>query len=130
MMILVVGATGKTGSLLVEQLLEGGHQVRVVARSPQKFSAALINNSNLSIVEAAVLDLSDKQLEEQVKDCSAVVSCLGHSLDFKGMFGHPRTLCTTAAMRLCKAIEKNNSSVPVKFILMNSVGVRNPDCDA
>lgn len=129
MTILVVGASGMTGSSLVAQLLEGGHKVRVIVRSPQKFSSEILNNSNLSIIEAAILDLSDKQLQEQVKDCNAVVSCLGHVMDFKGIFGTPRKLCTDATRRLCNAIERNSPSEPMKFVLMNSVGVENPDCD-
>ena len=129
MKILVVGATGMTGSALVAQLLEGGHKVRVIVRLPQKFPAEILNNSNLSITEAAILDLSDKELEEQVRGCNAVVSCLGHVMDFKGIFGNPRKLCTQAIQRLCKAIEKNDTSEPIKFILMNSVGITNPDSD-
>ena len=129
MKILVVGATGMTGSSLVEQLLDGGHNVRVIVRSPQKFSPEVLNSSNLSITEAAILDLSDKELEEQVRDCNAVVSCLGHVMDFKGLFGQPRKLCTEATQRLCKAIDRSNPSEPIKFILMNTVGVKNPDCD-
>lgn len=129
MIILVAGATGATGTSLVKQLLDRGHKVRVIARSPQKFSADISNNSNLTMIKAPILDLSDKELEELVQNCDAVVSCLGHTLNFKGMFGHPRKLCTEATRRLCSAIERNNFREPIKFVLMNSVGVKNPDFD-
>lgn len=128
MTILVVGATGMTGRFLVEQFLGGGHMDRVVVRSADKFSKQVRNNSNLEIIEAAILDLSDEEMVDLVKDCYAIVSCLGHVMNFKGIFGSPRKLCTEATRRLCKAIEKNNSVEPTKFILMNSVGVENPDC--
>jgi len=118
-----------TGRSLVEQLLDGGHKVSAIVRSPQKLSAKVLNNSNLSIVEAAILELSDKELEEQVRNCDAVVSCLGHVMNFRGIFGHPRKLCTQTTQRLCKAIDKSAPSEPVKFILMNTVGVKNPNSD-
>jgi len=125
--ILIVGATGMTGLRLVEQLLAKDHQVRAIARSPQKFVSEGLENSNLQVTQAAVLDLTDQQIKELVKDCDAIVSCLGHVMDFKGVYGEPRKLCTDATRRLCGAIEANNSPQPVKFILINTVGVRNPE---
>jgi nucleoside-diphosphate-sugar epimerase len=125
--ILVVGATGMTGQPLVQQLLDRNHNVRVVVRSPHKLSANVLENPNITVKEATVLNLTDEEMVEQVKDCDAVVSCLGHTLDFKGMFGDPKKLCTDTTQRLCSAIEKNTPSKPTKFILMNTVGVKNPD---
>lgn len=126
---LIVGATGATGNLLVEKLLGDNHKVRAIVRSPQKFSAGVLNDPNMTVVNASVLDLSDAELAKQVNDCGAVVSCLGHVLDLNGMFGNPRKLCTEATRRLCMAVENNNSGKRTKFILMNTVGVKNPDCD-
>ncbi len=116
-----------TGLRLVEQLLEAGHKVRAIVRSPHKFQAEILNHPNLIIIEAAILDLSDEELTRQVKNCDAIVSCLGHVVSFHGMFGHPRKLCTDATRRLCQAIENNNTARPTKFILMSTVGVKNPD---
>ena len=127
MNVLVVGATGKTGLPLVEQLLEKGHKVRVIVRAPRKLPAAVLENPNAAIIEASILDLSDEEMAGHVKNCGAVVSCLGHVLDFRGMYGHPRKLCTDATRRLCNAIVKTASPEVVKFILMNTVGVQNPD---
>jgi nucleoside-diphosphate-sugar epimerase len=126
---LVVGATGKTGRPLVEQLLGMDHKVRVIARSPQKLGAEILENPNTTVIETSVLDLTDEEMAEHVKDCDAVVSCLGHIIDFKGMFGEPKKLCTDAARRLCAAIEKNSLPRPTKFILMNTVGVQNSDLE-
>lgn len=126
---LVVGATGMTGRPLVEQLLDSDHAVRVVVRSPHKFPAEVLEHPNMKVLSASILDLTDEELSDQVKDCDAVISCLGHVLDFKGMFGHPRKLCTDATRQLCEAIELNSPSEPTKFILMNTVGVPNPSCN-
>ena len=129
MTILVVGATGMTGRPLVEQLLGKGHNVRVIVRSSHKLPPEVLENPNTTVIEASVLDLSDEEMTEHVKNCDAVVSCLGHVMDISGMFGDPKKLCTDAARRLCDAIEKYSPSKPTKFILMNTVGVQNPDLE-
>jgi nucleoside-diphosphate-sugar epimerase len=125
--VLVVGASGKTGLCLVEQLLANRHRVRVIVRSPEKFPSRVSEDPNLTVLEAAVLDLSDQLMADQVKNCDAVVSCLGHVMDFKGMFGEPKKLCTDATRRLCLAIGLNDPAEPIKFVLINTIGVGNPD---
>ena len=127
MKILVVGATGATGRLLTEELLNRGHTVKVIVRSPDKLPESIKNHANLSVVQAALLDLSDAELAEHVKGCDAVSSCLGHNLTFKGVYGQPRRLVTDATRRLCQAIRANSPEAPVKFILMNTTGNRNRD---
>lgn len=129
MMVLVVGATGMTGRALVEQLLGKGHNVRAIVRSPDKLPAVVRDHPSATVIEASVLDLTDEQMAEHVVDCDAVVSCLGHVMNLKGMFGHPRRLCTDATRRLCDAIEESRPSNPIKFILMNTVAVQNPDLE-
>ncbi len=129
MIVLVVGATGMTGQLLVERLLAKNHKVRVVVRSSHKLSSEVLENPNTTVIEASVLDLTDEEMAAHVKGCDAVVSCLGHVVTFKGMFGEPKRLCTDATRRLCRAIEENGSARRTKFILMNTVGVQNPDLD-
>ena len=118
-----------TGRPLVEQLLGKNHKVRVIVRSSHKLSAEVLENPNTTVIEASVLDLTDEEMAEHVKDCDAVVSCLGHVMDFNGMFREPKKLCTDATRRLCGAIEKNRPPKPIKFILMNTVGVQNPDLE-
>ncbi|MCK5157279.1 MAG: SDR family oxidoreductase, partial [Spirochaetales bacterium] len=44
MTILVVGATGATGQLLVKQLLNRGQNVKVIVRSPEKLPKSTLNN--------------------------------------------------------------------------------------
>lgn len=127
---LVVGATGATGSILLEQLLLAGSQVRAIVRSPEKLKDEVRNHPNLKIIRASILDISDAEMREHVRGCGAVVSCLGHVMDLKGVFGAPKLLCTDAVRHLCRAIEGNAPADPVRFILMNTVGAANPDIDA
>ena len=96
-----------TGQPLVQQLLDRNYNVRVIVRSPDKLSTKVLDKSKHNVKEAAVLDLTDEEMAEQVKDCDAVVSCLGHTLNFKGMFGEPKNYVPMLTRRLCSAIEKN-----------------------
>lgn len=127
MTVLVVGASGATGRLLVEQLLNRGLNVKVIVRSPDKLPEDVRNHSSLSIIHATVLDLSDAEMSQHVKGCDAVASCLGHNLNLKGIYGQPRRLVTDATRRLCNAIKANNPEKPVRFVLMNTAGNRNLD---
>jgi hypothetical protein len=127
---LVVGATGATGRLLLEQLLLAGSQVRAIVRSPEKLKEEVRSHPNLKIIRASVLGIPEAEMREHVRGCGAVVSCLGHVMSFKGVYGAPRQLCTDAVRKLCRAIESNAPADPVRFILMNTVGAENPDIDA
>ncbi|MCB8983751.1 MAG: SDR family oxidoreductase [Ardenticatenaceae bacterium] len=124
---LIVGASGATGRLLTEELLNRGQCVKVIVRSPDKLPTAIKNHDNLSVVQASVLDLSDAELAQHVKGCDAVASCLGHNMTFKGIYGQPRKLVTEATRRLCEAVRANRPEKPIKFVLMNTVGNRNRD---
>ncbi len=129
MTTLVVGASGATGRLLVDQLLSRGEQVRVVVRGRSELFDAVEQPDNLSVIRSSLLDMSDAELAQLVDGCDAVASCLGHNLSFKGMFGQPRRLVTDATRRLCRAIRSGAPEDPVKFILMNATGNSNRDLD-
>ena len=127
MTTLIVGASGATGRLLVEQLLNRGQQVKIIVRSTDNLPDAVSKDGNLSIIQASILDLSDAEIARHVSGCDAVASCLGHNMNFKGIYGQPRRLVTDATRRLCDAIRANKTTTPVKFVLMNTTGNRNRD---
>ena len=127
MMNLVVGASGATGRLLVKHLLDRGQNVKVIVRSPDNLPDVLKNHDHFSVIRASVLDLSDVELAQHVKGCAAVVSCLGHNMSWKGIYGSPRRLVTDATRRLCNAIKANQAEELIKFVLMNTAGNRNRD---
>ena len=129
MNILVVGTTGMTGRPLIEQLLGKNYKVLIIVRSSHKLPADIVENPNITTIEASALDLNDEEMTEHVEDCDAVASCLGHLIDFKGIFGGPKKLCTDATRNLCNALEKYSLPKPTKFILMNTVGVQNSDLE-
>ena len=127
MTVLVVGASGATGRQLVEQLLIQGHNIKAVVRSPEKLPESWKNNDHLQIISASILDLSDKEMMELTHDCHSIASCLGHNMNWKGIYGQPRRLVTDTARRLSNAIETNKPESPIKYVLMNTTGNRNRD---
>lgn len=124
--VLLVGGTGRTGGRVLEQLLDRGVDVRAIVRSPQKLPMGAAENSRLTVIEADLLSLSDEELQRQIDGCDAVISCLGHVVSLRGIFGPPRSLVTQATTRLCRAIEALQPAKPVKYILMSSVSVNRP----
>lgn len=126
MAVLVVGASGATGRLLVRQLLDRGQQVRAILRSPGAL-ADLAGDASLSLIQASVLDLGDAEMARYASGCTAVLSCLGHNMTLKGVYGAPRRLVADAARRLCTAIRANRPDAPVRFVLMNTAGNSNRD---
>jgi nucleoside-diphosphate-sugar epimerase len=84
----------------------------------------------LVLTEASLLDLSDDELFDVVKDVEAVVCCLGH----EGVFSHPRRLVLDSVKRLSAAMiradrdqEGKGVHTPKKLIVMSAAGVPNPD---
>jgi nucleoside-diphosphate-sugar epimerase len=127
MTCLVLGATGATGRLLVRQLLDRGEDVRVLVRSPDALPEELRANPRLAVTAGSVLDIDDATFARQVEGCSAVASCLGHTLSMRGIFGPPRRLVADAIRRACEAIVATRPAAPVRFVLMNTAGVANRD---
>ncbi|WP_425076895.1 NAD(P)-dependent oxidoreductase [Psychroserpens sp. S379A] len=127
MTVLVVGASGATGRQLVEQLLFQGNNVKAVVRNPEKLPESWKSNKCIEIISASLLDLSDIEMKELTYGCHSIASCLGHNLNWKGIYGHPRRLVTDAVRRLCNAIETNKPESTIKFVLMNTTGNQNRD---
>ncbi len=125
--ILVAGASGATGRLLVEQLLKLGLNVKAIVRSPERLPEILRTNDRLFVIQANIDELTDDEMAQYIKGCFAVASCLGHNLGLKGLFGHPRRLVTDATIRMCRAIKSNNMEAPTRLVLMNTAGNSNRD---
>jgi uncharacterized protein YbjT (DUF2867 family) len=72
MNLAVLGATGRTGRLVVEQALAAGHTVTALVRSPEKLTIA---NPNLRVVAGKVTDTS--ALAQALEGADALISTLG-----------------------------------------------------
>ena len=125
MTILVVGASGATGKLLVEELLDNRENVKIIVRDTAVLSDKIMEHESVIIIKNNVLDLNEQELRAHVNGCRAIVSCLGHNLTFKGVYGYPQRLVTLTIERLCLAVQQLAPIEPIKFILMNSTGNKN-----
>jgi hypothetical protein len=124
--VLLVGGTGRTGRRVLQQLLDRGVRVRAIARASSRLPSGVAPNPNLTVIEASLLSLPDDELRRLLAGCDAVVSCLGHVLSLRGIFGPPRDLVTRATTSLCRGIEALRRPAPVKLVLMSSVSVHRP----
>jgi len=124
---LVLGASGATGRLLVKMLLQKDVEVIAIVRNANSLTNIDSSHPSLQIVEAEISEISENDLAQYLKECGVVLSCLGHNLTFKGMFGHPKRLVTDAVKKVAKTIESINTDNKIKFILMNTTGNSNRD---
>ena len=107
MKVLVLGAPGQTGYHVVKQFLENSIQVKAIVRSAEKFKDNQ-SDKNLKLFTENILDIEDKKLKEILADVDVVISCLGHNISLKGIFGKPHYLVTEA---IKKIIDNSNDSV-------------------
>jgi NADPH:quinone reductase-like Zn-dependent oxidoreductase len=127
MTTLVLGATGATGRLAVQQLLAKGEHVKALVRSKARLTPWINNLEHLTVVETEITELTIEQWQQHLEGVDAVVSCLGHNLTFKGIYGHPRRLVTDVVARIHQAVERLAPAKPVRYVLMNTTGVKNPE---
>ena len=124
--VLLLGGTGRTGRRVLAQLVSRGVGVRTIARSRSGVPADVARKPGVEVVEASLLSLSDDELRHHLRGCTAVVSCLGHTLSVRGVLGPPRDLVMRATARLCRAVEAARPESPVKLVLMSTVSVHQP----
>jgi putative NADH-flavin reductase len=107
--ILVLGATGGTGRLIVEQAVARGHDVAVLVRSAAK--AKDLKGAKIIVGDAR----DETALRQAVKDRDAVVSALGTPASpFKEV-----TLLSTATRALVKAMEAESVS---RLVCITGIG--------
>ena len=125
--VLMMGASGATGRLVVSELLQRNIEVVSIVRASSSLINAMGHHENYREILASVNELSDQELATHLNGCDVVISCLGHNLTFKGMFAEPRRLVTDAIKKVTKAIDQIESDNKVKIILMNTTGNSNRD---
>lgn len=124
---LLLGATGRTGGRALAQLLERQVGVRAIVRSAERLPAALLRDPRLEVIEAEISTMPVERLAEHMSDVDVVISCLGHTITARGVFGPPRDLVCGAVSRVCEAAAATGRQQPTRVILMTSVSVERPD---
>jgi len=127
MKVLILGATGATGRHVAHLLLQQQHQVVALVRDTKTLSVLESEfASQLTQITGTALTLSDAELSTLIADADGVVTCLGHNLTLKGVYGAPRMLVRDSIKRIVNLTSVVRST-PLKMVLMNSSGVRNKD---
>ncbi len=100
MRVLVLGATGATGQLIVRQTRAMGHGVVALVRSTSKAQAAGLDGAD--IVEGDARD--EKDLSRAIAGCDAVISSLGTAMSpFREV-----TMLSTATRALVSVMTAQN----------------------
>jgi nucleoside-diphosphate-sugar epimerase len=124
MNVLVLGASGATGRLVVMQLNRKKIHARIVVRERAILPDGFSGNELVEIVKGNISDFDGPQFQKLMDGCDAVVCCLGHNLTFKGLYGKPRKLVYGVIRRLADAITAG-SRQKVRLILMSTTAYTN-----
>jgi len=116
---LVLGASGATGRLLVMQLAERGIGARILVREGATLPEEILGNPLVETLRGNIAGLDDAGRRRLLRDCDAVVSCLGHNPSLRGLFGEPRSLVLDAVRGMCRAVGAE-AGRKVKLVLMSS----------
>jgi nucleoside-diphosphate-sugar epimerase len=128
MIVLIIGASGATGKLLVEQLLSVGLKVKIIVRSTSHIPDSWESNDNITIIRLnSITDISANEMTKHLNDCQWVVLCLGHNPNLRGIYGKPKKLVTDFVELICNSIINSNREKPLRIILMNTTGNSNKD---
>jgi nucleoside-diphosphate-sugar epimerase len=124
MKVLVLGASGATGRLVVMQFLKRKIATRILIRESAVLSQDILENPLLETVKGNINELDQSAMHDLVQGCDTIISCLGHTISFKGIFGQPHYLVLDAVRKLCKTANENTEE-KVKLILMSTTAYTN-----
>ena len=110
MKVLIIGATGGTGTELIKQALAKNFTVTAFVRNPARLK---IENKNLKILTGNVLDKNS--VEKAVEGQDAVLCALGHKKWFR-----LTNILSEGTRNILEAMEKNNIR---RFICETSLSV-------
>ncbi len=105
MKILILGATGRTGKLILEEALNQGYDVNCLVREPTRIKK---NDKNLKILKGSPEKILD--LENAIKDCNVIISALNISRksDFPwSKLRTPPTFLSNVMKNIISLTEKN-----------------------
>ncbi|MGP4082939.1 NAD(P)-binding oxidoreductase [Pseudalkalibacillus sp. R45] len=124
MRVLVLGANGATGKQVVMQLIKRQINTRILIRKKAVLSKDIQENPLVEVVKGDINELNDSEMNNLLRDCNVIISCLGHNVTLKGMFGNPRYLVFDAIKRISETV-KNKADKRVKLILMSTTAYTN-----
>lgn len=115
MKILVLGATGRTGRLVVEEALRRGMEVSAIARDPKK-----LEEYKIRIIPGTPYDHAT--VEKAMSGCSAVINTLNVSRKSDNPWAPltaPKDLISRSAANAVKAMEKHGVK---RIVALSTIG--------
>lgn len=123
MKVLVLGASGATGNLVVKQLIKRQINTRIMVRKSAVLSEEVIDNTYVEIIKGNINEFNDSEMYHLISGCNIIISCLGHNVTLRGLFGKPRYLVSDAIRSIFEAAIKGDNKI--KLILMSTVAYTN-----
>ncbi|KAF0139932.1 MAG: hypothetical protein FD122_2833 [Stygiobacter sp.] len=123
MKALVLGASGATGKLVVQQLVKKKIKVRAVVRETAIIPGQISDDNSIEIIKGNINDFEIAKIKELVKDCDSVICCLGHNISLKGILGPPHKLVSNTVAKILEALQSGNQKS--KFVLMSTTAYTN-----
>ena len=115
MKILLLGATGRTGKLVIEEAIRRGHIISAVARDPEK-----LKNYHIDITQGSPYDF--ETVEKALSGCEAVINTLNISRKSDNPWAglvSPRDLISKSATNAVSAMNKAGIT---RFIALSTIG--------
>ena len=123
MTVFVLGATGRTGKLIVRELLAEGYTVHAIARRP----AALVPHPNLKVFEGSPQDVM--LLKKSMEGCSAILSSLNISRTSDFPWAPLRSPATLLSEVLSKVITLSGQLGIKRIIIVTAWGTDETKAD-
>ncbi|PVD18875.1 hypothetical protein C0Q70_21432 [Pomacea canaliculata] len=116
MKIAILGATGRTGLVLVRQALDQGHDVLALVRNPQAMTKQIQHER----LKAYQVDLNDEAtIVRPLKEADAVMSCIGAPPS--SSFFKSTTLYQDSAVVIVSAMRQTGLK---KLVIMSGSGTK------
>jgi putative NADH-flavin reductase len=112
MKVAIFGGTGKTGQNLVQQALDAGHDVIVLARTPSNITT---QHEALKVLQGDVVDA--QRVEETIQGADAVISVLGPRSN------KPEFIISKGTDNILNAMKRHNVR---RIIISAGAGVHDP----
>lgn len=109
--IAIIGGTGKSGTYLVNSLVEKGFELNLLVRTPNKYS---ISSTAIKVIEGDVRQLG--AVRKLVKGCQAIISTLGQPKGESSIF-------SLATKNIVQVLQDYNLS---RYIVTTGLNVNTP----
>ena len=115
MKILLLGATGRTGKLIIEEAIKRGYKISAIARNPENLS-----DFKIDIIQGTPYDY--ETVEKAILGCEAVINTLNVSRKSDSPWAPlaaPKDMISKSASNALKAMKKIGIK---RFVVLGAIG--------